>query len=205
MVCLRAHESVINSTRNLELLYIELHLSFVQHIDFLESENARLKKSLEQCEEALEMANQETSKSNEQLKEVKGQNAELHNRIADLESQVQSAGAKAKELEMLLKESDQKYAAMEDKMRAYQEKLGVAREDRAKFEKDLKGVHVGLQDREMKMEDLSQQIPQKEAVIDDVSKEVRISTCFHELITILFHSALNPATSSLCCRLSFIS
>jgi chromosome segregation ATPase len=87
-----------------------------QRIAFLESENAKLQKKLQDCEEALDIANHETEKANKQARDALA-------RIKDLENEVQAAGQRAAELEMALKEAEQKIPALSEKIRSYQGKL----------------------------------------------------------------------------------
>lgn len=95
--------------------------SILQRVSFLESENAKLQKSLEHCEEALEIANQETDKANKSSREAQS-------KIAELESSLQAAGSRAADLEIQLKNAEEKLAEVEEKIRTYQGKLNETKQ-----------------------------------------------------------------------------
>ena len=143
-----------------------------QKIKFLETENEKLKKSLKDCEEALHMANGETDKSNKVARDAKAKISEVEARVKELEGEVQAAGAKAADLELQLKEAEEKFAEAEKRMKEHQSKLGQVQQTNVKFEKDLEGVHTGLQDREMKMEDLKQALAEKQAELEKKEAQV---------------------------------
>jgi len=67
-------------------------------------------------------------------------------------------------------------------MKDFQSKLAHVQQTNTKFEKDLEGVHASVHDREMKLEDLNQQLVEKDEVLEkkeskigDLSGKVKIS------------------------------
>ncbi len=134
----------------------------LQRISFLETENEKLKKSLKDCEKALDMANNETTKSNEVARDAKAKIAKQERTIQELK----------KDLERKLKEAHEKYTAAEEKVKSLQDELRDLQVTNAKFEKDLIGVHAGLQDREMRIEDKHTELAAKDAAIENKERMV---------------------------------